>query len=182
MALGSFLLRRRAQAATEYLTTYGWAIMAVMLVLIALYWMGAFGGVGVSERCSIADGSLSCTSFKATKDDVQLTLRNSKPNDIAVCDVICDSRAADEASSLPPVGSAPVPNCEETGVRIISTGERTVLASRNLDRAAFCTHDGATPLEVGEYYRGKVYVVYNVVGEGGNARVSSGDLFASIQP
>jgi hypothetical protein len=164
----------RGQAVTEYLVTYGWAIMAVLLVLIALYWLG--------ERCTAADGSLACTSFKATKGDVQITLRNSKPSDIAVCDIICDSRKADPNSLLPPVGSTPVPNCEETGQRIISTGEKTVYASDNLNHASFCTNDGSTPLGVGDYYRGKFYIIYNVIGEGGNARVTDGELFASIQP
>jgi hypothetical protein len=44
-------MRRRAQAAMEYLMTYGWAILIIIVVIAALYAMGVFtikGGVPCS--------------------------------------------------------------------------------------------------------------------------------------
>ncbi len=37
-----FLLNKKAQSALEYMMTYDWAILAVIIVLIILYFLGVF--------------------------------------------------------------------------------------------------------------------------------------------
>lgn len=38
--------KKKAQAATEYLMTYGWALLAIVIVAAVLWNMGVFGGKG----------------------------------------------------------------------------------------------------------------------------------------
>jgi hypothetical protein len=175
---------KRGQGVTEYLMTYGWALMAVVVVLAILIWLGIFGGAQVNEYCDLADGSLFCESVKATEGEFRITLRNTRPTDIAVCDIICDSRPADSSSRVPPPGSPAYSNCEASGVRILSGNSKKLLASANPAGPSFCTHDGNTPLEIGEQYRGSIYIIFTEVGEGssGNARVAVGELLTTIQP
>ncbi|MEO0282055.1 MAG: hypothetical protein ABIN05_06885 [candidate division WOR-3 bacterium] len=44
-------MRRKAQAAMEYLMTYGWAIIILVVVVVALYAMGVFK-TGTTVACS----------------------------------------------------------------------------------------------------------------------------------
>jgi len=45
-------MRNKAQSAMEYLMTYGWAILIVIVVVAALYSMGVFSGGGGGVPCS----------------------------------------------------------------------------------------------------------------------------------
>lgn len=40
------MYKKKAQAATEYLMTYGWALLAIVIVAAVLWNMGVFGGKG----------------------------------------------------------------------------------------------------------------------------------------
>lgn len=48
---------RKGQAAMEYLMTYGWAILIVIVVVAALYAMGVFKIGGTMQPCSPCFGS-----------------------------------------------------------------------------------------------------------------------------
>lgn len=172
------MLKKRGQAAMEYMTTYGWAIVVVLLVFVTLWWLGVFN-VSQSDRC-LVNPAFNCQNFKATPDDVSLSLRNNGANDMAVCDIICDGRKPGQGEILP--GGSSYPNCENEGTRIISAGTKTVRASDNVDGSSVCTYNGADALEVGEVYKGKLYIVYNEIGEGGNPRIVTGDIYATVQP
>ncbi len=64
-------MRRKAQAAMEFLMTYGWAILAIIVVVAALYGMGVFTRRG-TVPCS------PCFSYFAYVDHsgTQLVVRN----------------------------------------------------------------------------------------------------------
>ncbi|RLG18950.1 hypothetical protein DRN67_03725, partial [Candidatus Micrarchaeota archaeon] len=62
---GAFAMKNRGQAAIEYLSTYGWAVLVIALVLAALVWLGVFNVQGqVQDRCSFPAGSLECHDLK----------------------------------------------------------------------------------------------------------------------
>jgi hypothetical protein len=170
---------KRGKSALVYMTTYGWAIAVVILLLVALFWLGVFS-ISQDEKCSLSP-PFGCQSIKVTTKDTVIMLRNNGVNDIDVCDVICDGRPA-EASSLLPPGIRPYSNCENNGARIVSGGARLVKASDNTDYISFCTYNGRDAVKEGEPYKGTVYIVYNNVGEGGSTRIATGDVFAVVQP
>ncbi len=58
----------RGQAATEFLVTYGWAIVIVLAIMAILYSTVFKPEFYVSERCDIAPG-ITCDNFALTKID-----------------------------------------------------------------------------------------------------------------
>ncbi len=68
----------KAQAAMEFLMTYGWAILAVAVVIGVLDYTGILGGATLlPERCTIDPGSgLFCEDFVAYPGRVILRVRN----------------------------------------------------------------------------------------------------------
>jgi hypothetical protein len=72
---------RKAQAAMEFLMTYGWAILVVLVALGFLSYYGVTGkGYFLPERCVIATGSgLFCEDFSASEGQIILKVRNLLP-------------------------------------------------------------------------------------------------------
>ena len=59
---------KRAQAAMEFLMTYGWAILVVVGVIATLAYLGIFDSTAViTDTCS-TDAGFSCTEWKAFSD------------------------------------------------------------------------------------------------------------------
>ncbi len=69
---------KRAQAAMEFLVTYGWAILAMLVVISSLAYFGVFSPDRiVSERC-VASTGISCVDqFASTTDStIHFTVKN----------------------------------------------------------------------------------------------------------
>ena len=67
-------MNKKGQGAMEYLMTYGWAILVVLIVGIVLWQLGIFSGLGGSANKSlgfsggkvgIIDASIKCTTAQA---------------------------------------------------------------------------------------------------------------------
>jgi hypothetical protein len=72
-------MRKRAQAAMEFLMTYGWAILVVLIAIGALAYFGVLSPEQfLPEKCVISTGSgLFCDDFTITNPDlVTLNLHN----------------------------------------------------------------------------------------------------------
>ena len=61
-------MRNKAQTAMEYLMTYGWAILIIIVVIAALYAMGVFTTPGGTIPCS------PCFTYFAYEDHTDTTL------------------------------------------------------------------------------------------------------------
>ena len=55
----------RLQSAMEYLMTYGWAILVIAIVLVALYALGVFNGTAFLHPSCIASSGYICTNQTA---------------------------------------------------------------------------------------------------------------------
>jgi hypothetical protein len=77
---------RKAQAAMEFLMTYGWAILVVLAAIGALAYFGVMSpGKFLPESCTMQPTSgLSCLDFRATPDSVHLLLMNSGGRDVVI--------------------------------------------------------------------------------------------------
>lgn len=73
-----FLRKKRAQAAVELLTTYGWAIMGVILVIGVLSYFDVFDTKRfISEKCDTGT-QIQCLEAYASDDgNFQIALRNN---------------------------------------------------------------------------------------------------------
>ncbi|MGV8169181.1 MAG: hypothetical protein ACP5N3_03945 [Candidatus Nanoarchaeia archaeon] len=83
--------KKRAQAAVEFLTTYGWAIMGVIVIIGALSYFDFLDADRfISERCDTGS-QLQCVEMFANDDgDVRLALKNNYPVDIMIEQVIVE--------------------------------------------------------------------------------------------
>jgi len=79
---------RKGQAATEFLMTYGWAILAIVIVAAVLWNMGVFKGqcaktapvqvFGSGEQLQVSDWSLDANN------DLTLQIKNLAGNDLSI--------------------------------------------------------------------------------------------------
>ena len=90
---------KKGQAAMEFLMTYGWAILVVLVAIGALAYFGVLNPSRfLPSSCTIAPG-MGCDDFKATPTTVQLLLRNGLGSDLtAVSVAIVGCTASTEAN------------------------------------------------------------------------------------
>ncbi|VVC04455.1 Uncharacterised protein [Candidatus Burarchaeum australiense] len=160
----------------EYLLTYGWALLVVVIVLAALLYLGVFSvGQRTPEVCTFSPGII-CTGFRATNDvhgALTMTLTNGLPTDIYLCDLICD-----QTLTGPPEN---VDSCAPPGHAkdFLKSGEQKTV---HFPDSQPCWSDGGYAYLVGERYVGKLYLLYSEAGDTGHARFKAGDVITTIQP
>ena len=75
-------MERKGQAAMEFLMTYGWAILVVLVAIGALAYFGVLSPARfLPSTCEFQSG-LGCDSFKAATDGVRIVLRNGLGQDL----------------------------------------------------------------------------------------------------
>lgn len=78
---------KKAQAAMEFLMTYGWAILVVLAAIGALAYFGVLSPDRfLPEKCML-DPGIDCTGFKVTPTETTLVLRNGMGKDMTVTGV-----------------------------------------------------------------------------------------------
>ncbi|MFA6036009.1 MAG: hypothetical protein WC759_03555 [Candidatus Micrarchaeia archaeon] len=173
--------RSRGQAALEFLSSYGWAILVIAIVLVALAWLGIFNVANKTpDRCTM-QGGLECNSA-VLRTGLQLTefkVTNRLTQPIYVCGLKCTNN--------PDKAVVPISSCAGTGAKIAS-GEKVDVIGQ-LPSALTCTDyfAGSTSsgrYSVGDTYSGRIEMYYSndFDANGGNARISYGDIALKVQP
>ena len=110
----------------EFLMTYGWAILVVLIAIGALAYFGVLNpGRFLPNSCTVGPG-IGCDDFRVTQTDVQLILRNGLGDDLGtvwVSVIGCDlNESADggiggiadtwvDGEVLGPLGNIKLQNC-----------------------------------------------------------------------
>jgi hypothetical protein len=82
------MLFKRAQAAMEFLMTYGWAILVVLIVVGALAYFGVLNPQNlVPEKCVVSGGMFSCSDYIIQQGNISVTLVNAGGKDMIVYNV-----------------------------------------------------------------------------------------------
>ncbi len=69
--------QRKGQAALEFLTTYGWAFMVILVMIGALAYFGVLNPQQlIPDSCSITSG-FTCEEFEVTENSVDISLINN---------------------------------------------------------------------------------------------------------
>ena len=90
----------KSQAALEFLMTYGWVIMVVLVSIGALAYFGVLGpDKFVPRRCALEPG-IGCRDFKVQEDAVTLVLMNGKGEDVTITSIKVGSCAGTTTGSL----------------------------------------------------------------------------------
>lgn len=77
-------MQKKAQAAMEFLMTYGWALLVVLAAIGALAYFGVLKPQQfLPEQCTLAPG-VACLDFKINSSEITLILVNSLGRDIDV--------------------------------------------------------------------------------------------------
>ena len=93
---------KRAQAAMEFLMTYGWAILVVLIVIGALAYFGVLSpSTLLPEKCTFPV-SLTCTDHQVSSGTITLILLNGAGRDMN----IPQAAASSEALGLGSLGCA----------------------------------------------------------------------------
>lgn len=78
-------MKRKGQAALEFLTTYGWAFMVILVMIGALAYFGVLNPENlVSDQCIVEGGS--CLDSRMTDSAVEIYLENNFGEPITVYD------------------------------------------------------------------------------------------------
>jgi len=87
------MFSKKAQAAMEFLMTYGWAILVVLIVIGVFWQLGVFNNLLVSEKCVIGGGWLNCKDYLVEGDKITLQVQNAVGTDLEVSLVNVSSSA-----------------------------------------------------------------------------------------
>jgi hypothetical protein len=79
-----YLQNKKSQAAMEFLMTYGWAILVVLVVIGALAYFGVLSPDNfLPERCEFPS-QMNCEDYKVTASQIQFKVRNGAGQDIVI--------------------------------------------------------------------------------------------------
>ena len=76
--------RIRAQAALEFLMTYGWMIVTVLVAISALAYFGVLSPDNFFPRKCFLQSGIGCTDFKVNENSAIIVLRNGLGEDITI--------------------------------------------------------------------------------------------------
>lgn len=149
---------RKAQAAMEFLMTYGWAIMVVMIILGSLYAMGVFSP-SVPNSCKI-DSPFNCVDVKAERVGGVITFAMS-------------SSAVETVDSFTIKNGQTVcqPNPDFAGIKSALEKSDEVQQLIRFDRCG--------QYQKGESVKGTIEIVWRTSGTLGHT--SSGTFYAKVQ-
>jgi len=150
---------RKAQAAMEYLITYGWAVLIMIVVVGALFYLGIFTSPSIST-CSFETSGFTCYEHKLTSNTsgiggIILDLSQSSQDDIKIIGFNCTASQTWNEVDFDGVKYA--------NVTIASGGHASVYNGTLPYMPLPCYKGDGTMLgqrDVGSYYKGKIYIHY----------------------
>ncbi|MFH1447614.1 MAG: hypothetical protein ABIG39_02015 [Candidatus Micrarchaeota archaeon] len=154
---------RRGQAAMEYLMTYGWAILVIVIVLAALLYLGIFN-LDPPEVCTMPAGMTCPKSYlSSAADQLNVTLVNGLQKSITITNVTCTKD----------------PSNYSGGWAVASQMNASLGQAININLK--CADELGLPLsfDVGDSLSARINVQYYFKDEGiNNLRRISGNVFA----
>ncbi len=149
------------QAAMEYLMTYGWALLVIVIVIAILVSLNLFSA---PQGCSFEHAGFTCGSpVIDTNGLLFLPLTNANANNIKLVGVVC---TADKSSAAPAV-----PTSGQSG----NFGDKIIYKQSTFDLSSIsgsqptCTKGGsAFSGPAGTEFSGKVWVFYRNEEDGSN--------------
>ena len=92
---------RKSQASMDFLMTYGWAILAVLVVLGILFFSGNIADTSLflPEECEFYI-TVICFDHLVKQDEIQLSIVNAGDRELIVKNIIATSDALEEECHL----------------------------------------------------------------------------------
>lgn len=109
------MINRKGQAAMEFLMTYGWAILAAVIVIGVLAYFGVFSPKGLTPTICTMSNPFGCTDtdfeLQGTANNVVLDLTNGRGDTVYVQSITV-SNCGTGSGSLAPTAAASCPNAD----------------------------------------------------------------------
>lgn len=83
------MINKRAQAALEFMTTYGWALMVTAIALGGLSYLVSTDAF-IGDACYTGNAPLSCTDYALSLDTLNLKMKNNVGREITQIAVSCE--------------------------------------------------------------------------------------------
>ncbi len=103
-------MRRRAQAAIEFLTTYSWALFVLFGVSAAVYMLDLADPDRYRQTECVLDNQISCLEaqyeFAGSNDNYRMSLRNNYPKEIKLTDIYIGLQDSSISNSSPLNGTS----------------------------------------------------------------------------
>ena len=148
------MMNKKGQAALEFIMTYGWAILVVLIAISTLAYFGVLSpGSFLPSKCTLQSG-LACTDFTVTATKINIRLANSLGQDMYQVNLS-------------------ISKCGNTGVGVVPGVNIINGDSRNFNITC-------TPALTGKSYSGDVNVSWISV-ESGLVHKNSGVLTSKIE-
>ena len=94
-------MQRKGQAAMEFLMTYGWAILAAVIVIGVLAYFGVFSPSSYVPNQCILSAPLGCNAGVANSDGVELEIRNGAGEGLIVSAITVTGCSGTVSPALP---------------------------------------------------------------------------------
>jgi hypothetical protein len=147
----------------EYLMTYGWAILIIMVVLAVLFYLGVLNPGGLTPTQCTFPAGFTCVTNKlyATTGKLYLVVGQGTGHSIMVTGINCTQNTSTDFSASSIISYGPNNNIT------ISSGSSATLstpsdASKTWLNVTCVLANGSNPLDtnIGSLYNGKIYVKY----------------------
>jgi hypothetical protein len=182
---------RKGQAAMEYLMTYGWAILVIVIVLAALLYLGVFNlGSKVPDQCRFKVG-MTCTDAKMTPTGLTIQLQNTGGSKMTICRLFCANSDQENILAGHPEAYT-VETCNGLAARTeIASGQQKAVSALAADSSNCFASVGTngdlptiTQYAAGERIRGKLYMWFTQTGDvdTDHVRVATADFQTTVQP
>lgn len=170
---------RKAQASMEYLITYGWAVLIMLVVVGALYYLGIFSPRTITT-CTFQNAGFACNAYKLTwntsgASGIILDLAQTTGHDILVVGFNCTvSQTWNETDFT---------GTTATNTTIPSNGHMPLYGNMTNMKPLPCYKTDGTVIgsgDVGMYYKGRLYIHYWDLETNMDHRVT-GDISATVE-
>jgi len=143
------MLGKKGQSALEYLMTYGWAILIIIIVGGVLYYYGVFSPSKLVGESKIGFSKVQVDTWAVdgANDNVSFIFENRAGKEITITNVTVDTTTTDTAITMP------------------EGAKSAVFESVN-----------CPSIDAGDAYRWDVTVYYTLTGYSGTTLTSSGTL------
>ena len=112
----SKFLPERSQAALEFIMTYGWAILVVIIAVVALAYFGVLSpDAFLPDKCTLASG-IACLDYRVESYQTVLVLQNSKGEQITIDSASISANNQECSANI----SIDIPNNEKAILTITS--------------------------------------------------------------
>jgi len=177
---------RKGQTAMEYLMTYGWAILIIMVVLAVLFYLGVLNPSGMTpSQCTFPPGFTCVTNKLKTNGFLYLIVGQGTGKNIRIMGINCTQNTS---LTFPTDGR--ILWTSPNNITVASGSQVTLANPGATDFTNTTTCNLAngspvattlSPMPIGSIYNGRVYINYTEI-DTGLTRVIVGTYTAKYEP